>query len=190
MKKNASEEDNDFNFRDKRVDRALQRQGYVDADIFYSPIQGWLFWSSVMVIGGLYMVLPLLWTVWPLVPSLLLLSYLFNGYRNNNFALTADRLIIVNPNFPFRKITSVDLSDIELVTIDRDNLSWVASLIVLAFGNNYVDVKTTNGTKRYYCAYLQQWDAHSRNLTEKSLDDFDKSLRKKGISTVFNPDVD
>ncbi len=189
--KNASEEENsDYNFRDKRVDRALQKLGYTDAEIFYSPLKGWLFWSSILVIGGLSMVLPLLWTAWPLIPFVFFLSYLFNASRNNSFALTQDRLVIVNPNFPFRNITVLHLNDIETVTIDRDNLSWMALFIVLAFGNNYIEVKTTEGSKRYYCAYLQQWDAYSRNLTEKCLDDLDKSLRKKGISTIFNSDVE
>jgi hypothetical protein len=84
----------------------------------------------------------------------------------------------------------LDLKDIESVRVDCDTLSRVASFLILAFGNNYIEVKTAAGTQRFYCAYLQQWNAYSRNLTEKGIDDLDVALKKRGIATIFGADVE
>jgi|GEM_PF-1080864 len=186
----SSEQDNDYNFRDKRVDRALDQLGYTGPDIFYSPLQGWIFWTSLLLILVASTIFWLLLWLWPLLPLMLCLSYLFNAYRSNNFALSENQLIIINPNFPFRKVTLLDLKDIESVRVDCDTLSRVASFLILAFGNNYIEVKTAAGTQRFYCAYLQQWNAYSRNLTEKGIDDLDVALKKRGIATIFGADVE
>jgi hypothetical protein len=173
-----------FNLKDKRVDKMLRSKGIMDADIFYSPIKCWL---VLLLLLGLQMgiiVIMILNTVYSLllIPYFII-SYFVNAYYNNSFALHEDKITIINPNFPFRQITTIDIQDIQCIVIDRDKRKWTPWFILI-FRQNYLLIKTNNKKMKFYCSGLEI-DCYDENWTEKTIDDLETELRQKGISTDF-----
>ena len=56
----------------------------------------------------------------------------------------------------------------------------------MLFDCHFIDVFSNNKRQRFYSIYLEldTWD----NLTEKTIEDFDYSLKKNKIVTEFNLD--
>ncbi len=175
-----------LNLKDKRVDKILQSKGIATPEVYYSPVK-------TLPVALMMMVLFLFPAIF-LFPfnkyGLLLLPYLpfiylVFAYHNTSFALHDEKLTMINPNFPFKRVETVDLSAIELITIDKRFIHW--HLLFLLFGRNYVMIKTKQGVKKYHCACLEL-DAFDENWTEKTMDDFHLRLKEKGLPVVFNLD--
>jgi hypothetical protein len=175
--------------KDRRVDNILKKRGYdvAGCEIFYSPINIWLFFLGILFLVAI----PFSWYLIRLAYMLplyallyFLVSYLIVAFLNNSFVLTATQLLIINPNFLFRKVISYDLKQISKIKIDSSKWLWL-TVIFAHFGKNYVEIASENKTQRFYCTMLEV-DAYDENLTEKTMDDFQASLLKHNLSVEFN----
>ena len=172
--------------KDKRVDKMLLVKNIISTDIFYSPISTWILLLLLILTSGWWLLYIFASTKYGLllIPYFVI-SYLLNGYKSNSFALCNDNLIVINPNIPFRQITVINNSDIQLVTIDKTTRKWTK--IFLDFGENYLLIQTKDNTYKFNCAGLDL-DAYDENWTEKTIDDLRHKLKEKGIKTLFNLD--
>jgi hypothetical protein len=178
--------------KDKRVDRVLEKLGYEAAacKIFYSPVMVWVYYLALLLatlipLTSFYLVVlmyrfPVYW-----VPYLLS-GYLAAAYLNNSFVLAPDKLLVINPNPPFRRVVPFELENVRKVTIDRPKWLWLSTLFIF-LGRNYVEISTDGKTERFYCASLEL-DAFDENLTEKTIDDFHFALEARNVPTAFNLD--
>lgn len=175
-----------MNLRDKRVERILTSRGFKHADIYYSPIAGWIC-CLFMLLGVTFPILLQLGllTFYPVFIVYLVAGYLVAGRFNNSFAITENQIHIINPNFPFRTFKSFSLNEIDLVTIDKTKWKWHYLFCVL--GNNYVEIKTGTDTEKYFCAGLEL-DAFDENWTKNTIDTFDYTRRQKGVQVEFKLD--
>lgn len=172
-------------YKDKRVDKILDGLGYDSYEIFYSPLVVSVTYLFMFLATGGYLIFFLLgqW-LFILVLSVSIYAcifYLVAAYSNNSFAITSDKLIIVNPNFPFRKHVIIPLEVISSIYIGEHTTIWRS--VILLFTNNYVDVRVGNNTTRYYCIGLEA-DAFDENLTEKTIEDFICELRKRNVEVT------
>lgn len=175
-------------FKDKRVDSMLFSRGLIPTDFFYSPIAVWL-WNIVLFLGiGFWIVIPIAFSgFFPLVMVYFGVSYLMAAYSNNSFALSKDSLMVVNPNFPFRKVTVYSLQEIEKVVIDEEKRiwGWVFGMAVI----NFISIEAGGKALKYHCAGLDL-DAFDENMTEETMDTFQYELKARGVRTVFNLDTE
>lgn len=174
--------------KDNRIEKRLIKEGFTDYDIFYSPIQIWAFIFSIFAIssvtynGGIF---TLFW-FYPIPTAIyVFVSYLAAAFSNNSFALTSNKLIIVNPNFPFRNIFYYDLKEIARAKIDESQKLFYLSVFACIFVTNYVEIFVQGKSKRFYCSGLDI-DSYDENWTEKTLDDFYFSLLRHNIKVDFN----
>ncbi|MFA9213164.1 MAG: hypothetical protein ACEQSR_04870, partial [Candidatus Methylacidiphilales bacterium] len=137
--------------KDNRVDKMLTSKGIVGGDIYYSTISVWIISLSIIILSGIGVFYLFASTIYGylLIPYLII-SYLLNAYKNNSFALFDDKLIIINPNIPFRKVTIINNSEINLITIDKTKSNW--SKLFLDFGENYLLIQTKNKLLKFYCS--------------------------------------
>lgn len=175
-----------LNLKDKRVDKILQAKGIVTPEVFYSPVKT----GPVALLMLALFTFPAIFLLPFPKYSLLILPhlpfvYLVYAYHNTSFALHDEKLTMINPNFPFKRIETVEIAEIELITIDKRIIHW--HLLFLLFGRNYVMIKTKQGVKKYHCACLEL-DAFDENWTEKTIDDFHLRLKEKDLPVVFNLD--
>ncbi len=176
-------------FKDSRVDKLLLKHGYNNSVVFYSPIQIWLFLLVMLILQGAFFVF--IWVFNTLLGRYLtslylLISYLLSAYLNNSFACTSSELIVVNPNFPFRKCRRYSLDEIEVIVIDKRKL-WLLSVFGILGGGNYLELKVKGKKRRYFCVGLDT-DACDENFTEKTIEELDQWLKRHGISTQYNLD--
>ena len=174
----------EMNIKDKRVDKMLATDNINNADIYYSPIIFWILSLVVILCGGVGVI------AWLALHKYYLfflfyfsVSYFISSYLNNSFALTEKHLHVINPNIPFKKIKSYDLSNIKQITIGKTKRKW--HYVLGIFGSNYITIQTTNKSEKYFCIGLEI-DAFDENWTEKTIDNFNYKLREKNIQTVFN----
>ncbi|TAG00074.1 MAG: hypothetical protein EAZ44_09765 [Cytophagia bacterium] len=169
---------------DKRVDRKLKRKGYKNYEVFYSPIKCWtliifaLSIQSIFVYGGVFYLM----YVFPLYSFLyLFILYLIVARLNNSFAVEGNKLLIINRNFPFYTFKVYEFEEIEIIKIDKTiKSSWLEMILFLlgfACSTNYVEIKDSIQTKRFYCAGLEK-DCYDENWTEATLDDLHFFLDK------------
>ena len=71
--------------------------------------------------------------------------------------------------------------------IKIDELTFIPAWIFLIFKSNYIEVYFNNKKGRFYCSSLQL-DSFDENWTEKTIDDLQYSLLKKGIMIEFRLD--
>ena len=114
----------------------------------------------------------------------LIVFYFLSAYLNNSFVIVKDELIVINPNFPFKKITVYKLCNIEKIRIDKSS-PFIFNWIFMLLECHFIDVLINNKRQRFYCIYLEldNWDDH---LTEKTIEDFDYTIKKNKIVTEFN----
>jgi hypothetical protein len=94
------------------------------------------------------------------------------------------KLIVINPNFPFRRSTSYNLEAIHHLKIDQSKWLWL-TFVFAHGGGNYLEINTNQEVHRFYCTCLQV-DAVDENLTEKTMDDLHFALEKRNVPTEFN----
>lgn len=169
--------------RDKRVTRILEANGLQHAEVFHGPRKIWWLLLLFMMVAGCYL-FPMLytWTGWYFVRFLLLylvVGFVISGRYFNSFALTDTELIVINPNLFFRCYTAFPLAEIKQVVMGSEN-----RLLLTAFcisGCNYIEVGTDTDRQLYYCAGLDEHDGYGdEGMTEKTLEDLDLSLERKG----------
>lgn len=169
--------------KDKRVCKMLHSKGIMDADIYDSPIHPWFIF--LLLISPLIYPISLYFYIKYAIffVPYFIFSYLLNAYHNNSFALYEDKLIVINSNFPFRNLKIIEIKDIQKITIDEGKGKWIWMLCLL-FGNNYLNIEMGEKTETYYCSALQV-DCYDENWIEKTMDDFECSLKEKGIEVDF-----
>jgi hypothetical protein len=174
---------------DKRVDKKLEKEGYEQSNIFYSPIKSWLFGISLIALqslvlhGGIFYLL----YIFPFYTTFYLLcAYLIAAYMNNSFAIHGNKLLVVNRNFPFYKFKVYEFEDINTLRINNSLILRLPLLFVGIFGSNYVEIRTNEKTERFYCIGLDI-DCYDENWTEKNLDDFHYALQSS-VNVIFSLD--
>jgi hypothetical protein len=179
-------------YKDKRVDKRLENEGVIASGIFYSPIQIWLINHSAILLFLLFVILTsdisfLLWKFNFLIIAYLFLAYLVNAYLHNSFALTLDKLYIVNPNFPFIDFHFYDLNSIYLIKIDKSKTITNFINFYINFSDaNYVEIHTLKDVKRFYCISLETFHHYDENSIEKTIDDFCSELLSRNIKVEYN----
>lgn len=175
-----------FKTTDKRVDKVLAKNGLANAEVYYSPIKTAIYLLLLLLSSGGAILLFELTTLWPicvLIIFLTLVSYPIQAYSNNSAALTPDKLIIINPNFPFKKFIVFSRDEIIKIEIGENTFNWRKWLAFV--GGNFIEVTTKKDKLRFYCAYLEL-DAYDENWTEKTIDDLHASLKNKNFPVEFN----
>lgn len=170
--------------KDRRIDKMAQKRGYSSYQVFCSPIVSSLVFAVAMPIVtiGLSVFLLDLWYIY--MPAYLLLVYLIAAYLNNSFIIAKDELLVINPNFPFRRFKKYTLANIQQVDIEQ---SWGFSSVTLFGKTNNVIVTTPKGYYIYCCESLEE-DYYDRNTVESTIDDFEYSLRSKKVIVNMNID--
>ena len=115
-----------------------------------------------------------------------MLGYLVVAYLNNSFVITENKILVVNPNFPFRRFIRYDLGQIQKVKIDSSKRLWI-TMVFAHSGNNYIEITAAHKANKFYCSYLNV-DAFDENFTENTMDDLYASLKQNNIITEFNLD--
>lgn len=182
--------------KDKRIDKTLLKNGYdlKKCTIFYSPIKMYfIFLLMLFFAGGFYAFYAFyfLYEFVALLTSFIGVIFIFLAYitislllvfkLNNSVVLTDDELVIINPNFPFKKISKYRFRDIIGVKIDNYKRFTFLTFIFLLFDSNFIQIKLKNQSKRYYCIFLNV-DAFDENWTELTLDDLHYSLENKELN--------
>ena len=171
--------------KDKRVDKILAKRGYLDCEVFYSPISIWLGYFLMFILTGVGSVFYFMYQLWIGYPIIyLLVAYLLMARLNNSFALAANELIIINPNFPFNKFKTYHTSEIKDVTIDSSKVLQYFLFIFIIFGVNYVEVRSHFGKKRFYCLGLEE-ECYDEHQTEKTIEDLEASIKAKKVIVYF-----
>jgi hypothetical protein len=177
--------------KDRRVDRILRKVGYdiTACEIYYSPVRVWLFGWVLLLVAAIpvsfyFFHLAYQFTCYFLL--YFLLGYVVVGYLNNSFVIVPDKLLVINPNFPFNRVVSYNLKRVRKVKIDNSAWLWITAIFA-HWGNNYVEISTENRVERFYCTCLEV-DAFDENFTEKTMDDFQAGLLKVNVPTEFNLD--
>ncbi len=174
--------------KDKRVDKILVALGYDTYEIFYSPMMFPVIGTLLILwVGGGYAIF-ICYPQWQLFLIVILglwscIYYLVSACRSNNFAITSDALVIVNPNFPFKKYNIIPLESITNVNIGEYTSNW-RKLLFLLFLNNYIDVQRGNQTTRYYCIWLEA-DCWEGSFNDKTIDDFASELQRRNVKTIL-----
>jgi hypothetical protein len=177
--------------KDRRVDRILIYDDYnlEDCTIYYSPITGCFFYMGLLIVVlSVYFFLIIYYILVNFAIFLLLycfIGYLVCAFLNNSFIITSKELIVINPNFPFKRFEKYDLTTIQKVVLDDSGLILFSWIFLLS--SRYVCIIDELKQRKFYCAYLER-DAYDENITEKNLDDFQAHLKKLSIKTEMNLD--
>jgi hypothetical protein len=168
--------------KDRRVNKIAKRLGYNNYEVFYSPIGNWLFFIGYLMILALPVVIFFL-TYWYWLLIYLALGCLFSAYLNNSFIIAEKELVVINPNFPFRRIRSFKIDRISKIKIDENKFLKILSIFMIT-ENNYIQIYSEEKKYKFYCSGLNI-DAFDENFTEKTLNDFAYVLRDKEIIVEF-----
>jgi hypothetical protein len=177
--------------KDRRVDKVLIQNDYnlEDCIIYYSPIVGLLYYAGIFVAFTSGMILLLVYYACVKFTMFfsfhLVIGYLLSAFLNNSFVITSKELIVINPNFPFKRFEKYDLNRIQKVVMDNSWLILFSWIFLLS--SRYVCIIDELKQRKFYCAYLER-DAYDENITEKNLDDFQAHLKKLSIKTEMNLD--
>ena len=171
--------------KDKRVDKILASKKYDKAEIFCSPISTWIALLALMLpSAGFLFFNAWIWKHWYFVVLYFIISYLINAFLNNSFALYEDKLLIINPNFPFRRFQIIKREEIKLISIDNvKRPQWL--IIFMAVSGCYLSIEIADKTLKFHCAGLDL-DAYDESWTEKTIDDLHYKLVENKFPTAFN----
>jgi hypothetical protein len=175
--------------KDKRISKYLEKKGYnlAECEIFYSPITGFLFYLVILIAFTipLWFYFPLLISKYPYFFLIyFIVQYLALAFLNNSYVISQHKLIVINPNFPFKKVKVYEFAEIDKIKIDDSGLALI-TWVLLIFYCNYIEIYTADKTQRFYSIFLEV-DYFDENITEKTLDDFNTTLCKHNIVTEFN----
>ena len=187
-------------FRSRQVDALFQQAGYSGNDIYYSSIKTWFIWAPLSLVFVSFFAIDFFPSAsaffdfaishWLFLLSYFVITYVFSAFVNNNFALTCRDLMIANPNFPFRRQMSIPYEDIEAVKIDRLKAPLILFFIIGSFGRNYIEIRTSAITRRFYCFNLPQYYDYGPDSGIKTIDEIAMALQHQGIAVTFNDNVD
>jgi hypothetical protein len=174
---------------DKRVDNICKKNKLDDFEIFYSPISHWFFLISlILVMGGngfyafTYLISIDKYLIFIPIPYLLV-SYVLSCKLNNSFAITTEKVVIINPNFPFRNYKEFNKKDIKKITIDKSSKTFFYLFLIV--NQNYVKIETKDQIEIFYCNGLEI-DGYEDIWTEKSLDSLHIAFEKSNLVVEFN----
>ncbi|MCE3228242.1 MAG: hypothetical protein K0S32_2793 [Bacteroidetes bacterium] len=166
---------------DKQVDKMLRAHGFSTKDVFYSPIQSWIMVLIMLASAAYPLMIYAGWYSLLLVPYAIA-SYFLNARNSNSFAIEDEKFIVVNGNFPFRKLLVFEKNEIKNILIDTKKIRWQSLMIMI--GGNYVKIETNSSTTMFYCVGLDL-DAYDENWTEKTIDDLHHYLKQKEFPVEF-----
>ncbi len=169
--------------KDKVVDKILAKSGFGKAHVYYSPISAW-FVMIIMLLcttGGVIFYFAS-WKYSFLFIPYFIISYLIAAYCNTCFAIHEDKFLVINGNFPFRRLQIFERDTIKLIIMDKMKKYWFIGFAV--FGNNYIIVETFKKKYKYYCFGLEL-DAYDENWTERTIDDLAYHLKNSNYPTRF-----
>lgn len=175
--------------KDRRIDRRLEKIGFnlVDCEIFYSPITVFIWYLLILIAftAPICFFIPMvIWNYSLFFLIYFLIQYIMLAYLNNSYAIVHEKLIVINPNLPFRRMKVYELKKIEKIVIDRLKTSFL-TWVFLIYDCNFVEIIMNGKRQRFYSIYLQI-DCYDENITEKTLDNFNSSLKKQNIAIDFN----
>ena len=146
---------------DKRVDEIVKKLGHNAIETFYSPILAGLWYFALLLLTTAPFVVAIIWQFFEFqyeyfcyLGVFIVVSYLLNAFLNNNFILTNDKIIIINPNFPFKKQTIINVVDIERIIIDKSKWVRWSCWCLGVFGGNHIEVTTKSGKHLFFCIYV------------------------------------
>jgi hypothetical protein len=174
---------------DKKVDKICKENKLIDPEIFYSPISSWFYLIGLItsVFGTGFLVLIYLYPINKYLIFIpipyLLVSYFLSCKLNNSFAITTKKVVIINPNFPFRNYIEFNKNDIKKITIDKSNKTFFNLFLII--NQNYVKIETKNQIETFYCDGLEI-DSYEEIWTDKSLDSLNYALKKSNLLVEFN----
>lgn len=178
-----------LDLEDKRVDKILLDRGFKESEIYYSPMKVllvfWIMMVSIMIPLFFEILFHYFTTALIIFFTYLMFCYLYIGIFNRSFALTDKEFLVINSHFPFDGLRSFRYEDISELRISSGwELIFPMIFISLNFRTNYVQIKTTNHKKKFYCLFLDV-DCFDENWTKRNLDDLHGSLRQKGINVIM-----
>lgn len=170
------------------VGRMLEKQGYKEYEVFYSPRQIYFSFTAIstfmVLLGSTFIVdTSILLKYWYFILPYILAVYIWGSLRNHSFALTSSEFIVINPYFPFRKLQVYPSEEIQKVVIDAQ-INFIVSWLFQDFRSNFVEIHSSSQKMRYFCASLDI-DAFDENLTKLTLDDLKASLTEQNIEVAL-----
>ena len=171
-------------FKGKGVEKLLNKKGYNNYELYFSPFSAWLYYLLLLSIAG-FPLTSYLFIYWDFLLAYFLFGFIISADLNHSFAITKNELIVINPNFPYKHITRYAWEDIKKIKIDRSK--WYLLLWIIFSGGNYIEIYGKNFKKRFFCVNLQI-DCYDENITEKTMDDFVSALSGRNILIEFNLD--
>lgn len=176
--------------KDRRVDSLLLKNGFSFNEIYYSPIKIWAIFYFLFLLAAFpfsIILIPIIFSKYKVFLILYIVSaYLVAAFLNNSFTISNGKLIVVNPNPPFRKIKEYSISKIHHISI-KSNPWLLTAWLFGPLGSNYVELNFLETKKRFYCAGLDI-DAYDENFTKLTLDDLHKDLIENGVKVEFGFD--
>jgi hypothetical protein len=148
--------------------------------LYYSSFLGQLYILYILLAGIALMLVAHL-SIWPIVAIIIymLCAYLFGTFRNHCFALSNDKLWIINGRTPFVSLESIYLSEIKNVII-ATNKNPILDRIFIMPSNVFVEVHLKNGKELlWYTNVLFNEDyPDDKSFLDGALtlDDFSKEL--------------
>jgi hypothetical protein len=162
-----------------RVHKILDKQIQGSYQLFYSSLLDQLYILYFMV-GGIVLMLFAHLAIWPIAVIIIYIvtAYLFGTYRNHCFALTHDKLYVVNGRKPFIKCTSIGLSEIKEMKIGTNKHPFLDRIFIIP-SNVFVEILLkNNNSKEYYTNVEFKEDVKVWDL---SLEDLQVALMELGI---------
>lgn len=169
----------DFKLKDRRVDRILTANGFESVITIYNPITGWLFYYLLILLaiyGMLFTAFPSL-VAWS-TPFLLILFYLSFAHGGYSVALSKKQLAFINPNFPFRNSSFINLKEVKHVTTTPANQNLLQSLF--QWEKRRIRVTMNNASEQTFFTSIE-WESFDENITESHLDDLIEALEEQSI---------
>jgi hypothetical protein len=176
--------------KDLRVDHMLKSKGYnlSHTTIYYSPIITHLLFIVLILTFSLPPLIIYIWSFiilyYNFVVIYLIVIYLLGAYLNNSIAITETDLIIINPNFPFKKIKVYPFQNIESLEVKSSKI-WLLTFPFLSLGGNFIRIYHKKYQKRYFCISLQE-DAYDENWTELTIEDLISNLQNRKMKVEHN----
>ncbi len=172
--------------KDNRVDRLIKNSGFNPDKfrIYYSPIT--IIWYDfillVLVSGIILVIYQTLISMLIYLPVYSIITYSLGAKLNNSVAVSDKLIIIVNPNFPFRKILVYYVDNIDFIEIKHSLFRFLMWPFFIFTGNN-INISSKGKYERYYCTSLEL-NVYDENFTKLDLDDLISHLRRLGIYKI------
>jgi hypothetical protein len=123
-------------------------------------------------------------SIWPIIilAAYIIIAYLFAAYRNFSFAITHNKIFIVNARKPFVQLQQFYLKDLQRVQIGTNQHPILDRLFIIP-SNVYVQIFFQNSKSEVY--YTNIDFENDAKQGEKTLENFAEHLKKVGIECII-----